>query len=130
MNPVGETLVHLAAVAAAISTFSLPMWNYGARAQTRPIKIVVPYATGGAVDLMDRVLAEQIGRARGVTVVVEDRPGAGSVIGTEAVARAVPDGGTLLTVAPDLVIAPHLRKVNYNPLRASSRFATLSAHRL
>jgi tripartite-type tricarboxylate transporter receptor subunit TctC len=62
------------------------------------------------------MLTEQVARAQGATMVIENRPGAGTVIGTEAVARAAPDGNTLLITAPFLLIAPHLRKVNFNPL--------------
>jgi tripartite-type tricarboxylate transporter receptor subunit TctC len=87
----------------------------GARAQTA-IKIVVPAPAGGAGDIVARVLTEQVGRAQAQTIVVENRPGAGTIIGTEAVARAAPDGGTLLITAPYLVIAPHMRKVNFDPL--------------
>ena len=84
--------------------------------QTRQIKIVVPLPPGGAGDSVARLLAEQVGRTRGPKVVIENRPGAGSVIGTEAVSRAAPDGNTLLINAPYLLIAPQLRKLNYDPL--------------
>src|SRR5216684_2531453 len=81
---------------------------------TKTIKIVVPYAPGSGPDILGRLLAEQVGRQNGPTMVVEDRPGAGTVIGTEAVARAAPDGTTVLIVAPSFVINPSLRKVNYD----------------
>jgi tripartite-type tricarboxylate transporter receptor subunit TctC len=68
------------------------------------------------MDILARVLTEQIGRTRGQTMVVENRPGAGSAIGTEAVARAAPDGNTVLMLANSFVINPHLKKVNYDPL--------------
>ena len=88
-----------------------------ASAQTaRTIKIVVPFPAGGVADILARLLAEQIGRARGPTIIVENRPGAGAVIGTEAVSRAAPDGNTLLITSPAFVINPHLRKLNYDPL--------------
>src|SRR4029077_19501028 len=58
------------------------------------------------------------GRTQGATVVIDNRPGAGEVIGTEAVARAAPDGNTLLFAATPFVINPHLRKVNYHPLHS------------
>jgi tripartite-type tricarboxylate transporter receptor subunit TctC len=86
------------------------------RPQTRQIKIIVPLPPGGAGDSLARLLAEQVGRARGPAIVIENRPGAGSVIGTEAVARAASDGNTLLINAPYLLIAPQLRKLNYDPL--------------
>ena len=61
-------------------------------------------------------LAERIGRTQGLTIVVENRPGAASAIGTEAVSRAAPDGNTLLVNANPFVINPHVRKLNYDPL--------------
>ena len=95
----------------------LALANPAAWAQApRTIKIVVPFAAGGPSDTTSRVLAEQIGRAQGVSVVVESRPGAASAIATEAVARAVPDGGTLLITASALLINPILKKMNYDPL--------------
>jgi tripartite-type tricarboxylate transporter receptor subunit TctC len=91
--------------------------GHGAWAQTmRTIKIVVPFPPGGSIDILARLLAEQIGRAQGPTLVVENRPGGGTVIGTEAVSRAVPDGSTLLITTPSFVINPHVRKLNYDPL--------------
>jgi tripartite-type tricarboxylate transporter receptor subunit TctC len=87
----------------------------GAWAQTA-VKIVMPAPAGGAGDIVARMLSEQVGRAQGLTLVIENRPGAGTIIGTEAVARAAPDGATLLITAPYLVIAPHLRKLNFDPL--------------
>jgi tripartite-type tricarboxylate transporter receptor subunit TctC len=82
----------------------------------RTIKIVVAVPPGGNTDIVARVLADQIGRAHGPTMVIENRPGAGSAIATEAVARAAPDGNTLLLAGNSFVVNPHLRKVNYDPL--------------
>jgi len=91
--------------------------SYEASSQTaRTIKIVVPVPPGGAGDIVARQLAEQVGQAQGVAVVTENRPGAGTVIGTESVARAAPDGNTLLLTAPYMLISPQLRKVSYDPL--------------
>jgi tripartite-type tricarboxylate transporter receptor subunit TctC len=84
---------------------------------TKTIKVVVPYPPGGNADILTRLLAEQVGRAQGLTMVIENRPGAGTVIGTEAVARATPDGNTLMVTGnSSFLINPHLRKVNYDPL--------------
>jgi tripartite-type tricarboxylate transporter receptor subunit TctC len=83
---------------------------------TRPIRIVVPTTPGSSLDFVARILGEQIGKGARQTMVVEDRPGAGNVIGTVAVARAAPDGNTLLFNANAFVIDPHMRKVNYDPL--------------
>jgi tripartite-type tricarboxylate transporter receptor subunit TctC len=83
---------------------------------TRTIKLVVPYSSGGSVDFLARLLAEHIGRTQGQTMVVENRAGASSVIGAEAVARSNPDGNTLLINSQDLVITPHVRRLSYDPL--------------
>ncbi|AMN40935.1 Bug family tripartite tricarboxylate transporter substrate binding protein [Rhodoplanes sp. Z2-YC6860] len=88
-----------------------------AQAQSsRTIKIIVPSTAGGGADVLARMLADQIGKAQSQTMVVENRPGAGNTIGTEAVARAAADGNTLLITTPEFVINPHLRKLNYDPL--------------
>jgi tripartite-type tricarboxylate transporter receptor subunit TctC len=80
------------------------------------IKIIVPYPPGGAADILARLLVEQVGRMQGKTAIVENRPGAGTVIGTEAVSRSIPDGTTLLFNTNPFVITPHLRRLNYDPL--------------
>ncbi|HEY2231270.1 MAG TPA: tripartite tricarboxylate transporter substrate binding protein [Xanthobacteraceae bacterium] len=105
--------LHLVAGAVAIGVlFAQASWSQTPRA----IKIVVPFAPGGAADFMARVLAEQVGRVHGRTAVVENRPGAGTVVGAEAVARAAPDGSTLLFNSKKPIINPHLRKVSYDAL--------------
>jgi tripartite-type tricarboxylate transporter receptor subunit TctC len=89
----------------------------GAQAQTsRTIKFVVPFAAGGTADLLARLLAEEIGKAHGVTTVIENRSGAGTIIATEAASRAAPDGNTVLFNANAFIINPHLRKLAYDPL--------------
>jgi tripartite-type tricarboxylate transporter receptor subunit TctC len=99
-----------------------------ARAQTAgTIRIVVPLPPGGGVDAVARLLAEQIGRTQGATLVVENRPGAGTIIGTEAVARAAPDGNTLLLVPDSFVVAPQLRSVNYDAIASFAPICSLVA---
>jgi tripartite-type tricarboxylate transporter receptor subunit TctC len=106
----------LVALALACAIALIDVSGQVALPQTRTIKIVLPVPPGGAGDIITRLLTEQVGRASGQTMVIESRPGAGTTIGTEAVARSAPDGNTLLINAPFLLIAPHLRKVNYDPL--------------
>jgi len=82
-------------LAAAVAAVALLLSGHGAWSQaTRTIRIVVPVAPGGASDVQARLLAEQIGRAQGPTILIENRPGAGGMIGAEAVTRAAPDGNT------------------------------------
>jgi tripartite-type tricarboxylate transporter receptor subunit TctC len=83
---------------------------------TGTIRMIVPLPPGGPADTLARLVAEQIGLAHGPTIVVENRPGASTVIGTEAASHAAPDGNTLLMTAPAFLTAAHLRKVNYDPL--------------
>ena len=83
---------------------------------TRTIKIVIPSPPGGGPEMLVRVLADQISQAQGPTMVIENRPGAATIIGTEGVARAAPDGNTLLSTTTSFVVNPHLRKSSYDPL--------------
>ena len=96
-------------------------------AQSGTIKIVVPYTPGSGPDILSRLMAEQIGRAQGPTVVVENRPGAGTVIGTEAVERAEPDGHTVLLVANSFVVNPALKRASYDPTRSFEPVCYLAA---
>ncbi len=108
---------HPATLAAALAVLFASFAYHDARSQTaRTIKFIVPSAPAGVNDIMARLLGEQIARAQNVTVVVDNRPGAGEVIGTEAAMRAAPDGNTLLFVANPFVINPSLRKTNYDPI--------------
>jgi tripartite-type tricarboxylate transporter receptor subunit TctC len=106
----------LAAVVAAVVLSGAPAGDRAWSQTSKIIKVVVPYAPGGANDILARLLGEQIGRAGGPTIVIENRVGASGVIAADSVLRAIPDGTTLLTNSNTSVIIPHLRKVNYNPL--------------
>jgi tripartite-type tricarboxylate transporter receptor subunit TctC len=108
-------VVAFAAIAAIMAaTAGEDAWSQSART----IKIIVPLAPGGGSDILARVMADQISRAQPPTIVVENRAGAGSAIGTEAVSRAAPDGNTLLINTPNLLIGPHVRKSNYDALKS------------
>jgi len=86
------------------------------QAQTRTIRTIVPFGPGGVPDVVARAIGDYIGRTHKVTTVVENRPGAGSIIATDAVKRMAGDPDALLMTASSFLINPHLRKVNYNPL--------------
>ncbi|WP_179107012.1 tripartite tricarboxylate transporter substrate binding protein [Variovorax sp. KK3] len=83
----------------------------------RPIKMVVPFPAGNALDVVGRILAAALSSELGQQVVVETRTGATGHIGGEAVARAAPDGYTLLFAASSsMAVSPHLMRLNYRPL--------------
>ena len=92
----------------------------GARAETypdKPIRLIVPFTPGGVTDNIGRVLAERMGRELGQGLVIDNRSGANGRIGTDAVAKAAPDGYTLLLGGIGaLTIHPHMLKVPYDPV--------------
>ena len=103
-----------------IAMATLALSNQQATAQsstTKTIRVVVPNPPGGPADILARLLADQIGRAQGPTMVIDNRPGASSDIGTEVAARAVPDGNTLLITNNNLVITKHIRpSLTFDPM--------------
>jgi tripartite-type tricarboxylate transporter receptor subunit TctC len=86
---------------------------------SKPIRVVVPLAAGGTGDTLGRLVAESLGTALNAPVVVDNRPGAGGVIGTEVVARSAADGYTLLVTSSSHVLNSALRpgKLSYDPLK-------------
>lgn len=77
---------------------------------TKPIRVVIPFATGGATDVLGRILIERLSEALKYPVLVDNRPGAGSTIGASVVAKAAPDGYTLLLTSTTHVMGAHLYK--------------------
>lgn len=103
-----------------------PAWLLGAQRATaqagaypsRTVRIVVPYAPGGSTDLLARLLATKLGEAWGQQVIVENRAGASGIIGNDLVAKAAPDGYTILLGITTLVQMPHLQaKMPYDSLK-------------
>jgi len=98
-----------------------------AQPQTTTVRIVVPYTPGSGPDILSRLMAEQVGRMYGPAILVENRPGGGTLIGTEAAARAAPDGNTLLLVANSFVINAVLKRQSYDPLTSFEPICHLAA---
>jgi tripartite-type tricarboxylate transporter receptor subunit TctC len=86
---------------------------------TKPVKIVVPFGPGGFTDVVARILGVKLGETLGQPVVIENKPGAGSMIGSDQVAKSAPDGHTLLIVSSTHVISPWIYKtVPYDPIKS------------
>jgi len=105
---------------AALAALLLLACAFGAQGQSfpsRPVTIVVPYPPGGLIDLVARLVQPYLQQELGASVLVENHSGAGGNVGAEAVARAAPDGYTLLLANPSLAISPTLyKKLNYRPI--------------
>ena len=98
-------------LAAILLAFSLPMSAQIVRADdypSRPVTLIVPYPAGGGADAVGRLTAQKLSAALGQQVIVENRPGAGSVIGTRAAAKAAPDGYTIAMVLTGISLPANL----------------------
>ena len=95
----------------------------------RPVRLIVPQTPGSSTDIIARLVAQRLGERLGQTFVVDNRAGAGSLIGIELVARAVPDGYTLLVVASSIAIHPVLHdKLSFDPVRDFSPVTQLASY--
>ncbi len=84
---------------------------------SKPIRLIVPFAPAGGTDIMARVIAAQVSESLGQTIVVDNRPGAGGIIGTETVVRANPDGYTLIMVNSNFSASGAIQKLSYDPVK-------------
>jgi tripartite-type tricarboxylate transporter receptor subunit TctC len=106
--PIRSVLLALALLAAA----SQPASSQSGRT----IRLIVPANAGASTDFVARLSADHMSRTQGVTVVVENRPGASGMIGVEAASRAAPDGNTLLVTANTYLLDGQTKKANYHPV--------------
>lgn len=108
----------LLALAAALAACALAATAAGAGFPARPLRLIVPFAPGGTNDILGRIVAGELAPRLGQPVVVDNRPGANMVVGSEIVARAAPDGHTLLIVSAGFAVNPALsRKLPYDSER-------------
>src|SRR5687767_16041719 len=102
------------AVSLLASAFCLALAGAPANAQpypAKPVRWIVPFAPGGGVDFIARLIAPRLSEGLGQQIVIENRGGAGSAIGTELALRSAPDGYTLLQTSPSYVINPDRKSV-------------------
>ena len=119
-----RTFLHLAAGAAALPAVSRFAWAQAY--PTRPVRIVVGFAAGGGADIVARLIGQWLSERLDQPVIIENRPGAGSNIATEAVVRAPADGYTLLLATiPNAVNATLYEKLNYNFIRDIAPVASI-----
>jgi len=113
------------AACAALIAAAVPAW--GQTYPSRAVRLVVVFTAGGSNDILARMIAPKLAEAWGQPVMVENRPGSGTVIGTEFVARSAPDGHTLLMTPPSFVIDPSLiANLPYDALRDFEPVALLA----
>lgn len=118
----------LIALLAALAALAAP---YQARAAdaypAKPIRLIIPFPPGGSNDVVGRVIATQLGERLGQQVLVDNRGGAGGVIGTEMAAKAAPDGYTLLFISSAFAANSSLYKLPYDPVKAFVPVAMIAA---
>ena len=112
----------LAVLAASLAAFTAAAQTY----PTKPVKIVVGFAPGGGSDFIARVIAQQLTGRLGTQVLVENRPGAGSLIGAEFVIKSPADGYTLLLTPASYTVNPSVYKLSFDPLNDITPIVQLS----
>ena len=121
MKPLIATLATVVALAAPFQA------NAADTYPSKPIRLIIPFPPGGSNDVVGRVIATQLGERVGQQVVVDNRGGAGGVIGTEMAAKAAPDGYTLLFISSAFAANSSLYKLPYDPVKAFVPIAMIAA---
>jgi tripartite-type tricarboxylate transporter receptor subunit TctC len=121
MNPVNVARIACAALAATVAGAAFaqaPSTGSGQAYPSKPVRVVVPSSAGGGTDIVARIIAPELSKRLGQQVVIDNRPGAGTMIGIEVAAKSPPDGYTLLMGLSTLAINSALyKKVPYDPQR-------------
>ena len=107
-------LLAAAGLLVAFSTAASAQSDY----PNRPIRLIIPFPAGGSNDIVGRAIAQQMGEKLGKQVVVDNRTGAGGVIGTELASKEKPDGYTILVISIAHSVNPWLYKLPYDPIKA------------
>jgi tripartite-type tricarboxylate transporter receptor subunit TctC len=119
----------IAAVVVVVMAMLAPIIIPAAAAEdypARPVRLIIPFPAGGSNDVVGRLVATYLGERFGRQLVVDNRSGAGGVIGTEAVAKSPPDGYTLLLISMAHAVNPWLYKLSYDPIRDFAPVAMLA----
>jgi tripartite-type tricarboxylate transporter receptor subunit TctC len=103
-------------IAVLAALLAIPAAGLAQTYPAKPIRLVVPFAPGGGVDFIARLIGPRLAEALGQQIVIENRAGAGSSIGTEFALRSAPDGYTLLEISPSYTINPSLQPIKFDTL--------------
>jgi tripartite-type tricarboxylate transporter receptor subunit TctC len=120
-----RTLKILAAAALAAISSGAAFFAHAQSYPTKAVRLIIPFPPGGSNDVVGRMIAFQLGERLGKQVVAENQGGAGGIIGTEAVARAAPDGHTLLLISVAHAFGASMYKLPYDPIGAFSPITML-----
>ena len=124
-NPSNRRQFNLRLGAWLASSAALPLSQAYAQDAAKPIRIIVPFAPGGSNDIVGRTMAQQLSVRMKRSVVVENVPGAGGAIGSAMVARAEPDGNTLLLISSTFTMNASVMKLSYDPVKSFTPVAML-----
>jgi tripartite-type tricarboxylate transporter receptor subunit TctC len=116
---------HATRVAAVLMTIAVSTVAAAQNYPLRPVRLVVPFPAGGSNDIVGRVVAAGLGERLGKQVIVDNRAGGNSIIGTEIVANAQPDGYTLLVISTSFTTNPIIHKLPFDPVKAFAWVAML-----
>ncbi len=111
---------NLSAISFSLFPFAFSLCMAAAEAQpypSRPVRVIVPLTPGGGVDTLARIISDHFSQTLGQRFIVDNRPGAGGSIGVETVAKAAPDGHTLLVSSSSMVTNAAIQAVRYDPVR-------------
>ena len=97
-----------------LALLALPAWSQ--QYPAKPVRIIVPFAPGGGSDFIARFMAQRLTAALGTQVIVENKPGAGGVLGIEVGVKSPPDGYTLTLIASSYTVNPSIYKLNFDPV--------------
>jgi tripartite-type tricarboxylate transporter receptor subunit TctC len=122
MRKAGSLLVTIAGLVLALAAPAAAQ-DY----PVKPVRLIVPFPPGGSNDVVGRMIAQQLSDRLGKQVVVDNRGGAGGVLGTELAANAIPDGYTLLVISLAHAVSPWLYKLNYDPIKSFAPVSILAS---
>src|SRR5262245_60188003 len=111
----------MVALLLALGTATAAAQGYPAR----PVRLIIPFPPGGSNDIVGRMIGAQLTERLGQQVIADNRGGAGGVIGTEAAARAQPDGYTLLIISIAYAYSPSMYKISFDPVKSFTPVALL-----